>query len=350
MSSFTYADAGVDLSKVKNIHSLLANKLSETFKFREGKFGNVLFEIGHYAGLVDIGNGRVLALHVDGVGTKVLIAQLMEKFDTIGIDCVAMCVNDLICMGAEPFALIDYIALERADDKLVYELTLGLIKGAEKASIAIVGGETAIMPDVIKGVNGKGFDLAAMCCGIVEKDKVITGKEFKEGDVVLGVKSSGIHSNGLSLARKVLLSKYKVSDYINELGRSLGEELLEPTYIYVKPTLKALKECEIHGLAHITGGAFSKLQRLIKNSKLGFNLDNIPKPPAIFSLIQKEGKISDREMFRTFNMGIGFCICAPIKEIDSISSIYEHEGFSIEKIGKVERINGVFVKGIRVDD
>ncbi|MCX8192058.1 MAG: phosphoribosylformylglycinamidine cyclo-ligase, partial [Nitrososphaerales archaeon] len=263
---------------------------------------------------------------------------------------VAMCVNDLICVGAEPFALIDYIALERADDRLVYELTLGLVKGAEEASVAIVGGETAVMPDVIKGVNGRGFDLAAMCCGILEKDRVVTGKELREGDVVLGVKSSGIHSNGLSLARKVLLGRYRVEDYLDELGRSLGEELLEPTYIYVKPTLKALKECEIHGMAHITGGAFSKLQRLVRGSRLGFNLDNMPKPPAIFSLIQREGKITEREMFRTFNMGIGFCICAPSKDVDSISNIYEREGFSVEKIGKVDRVDGVFVKGIRVDD
>lgn len=343
MEEYTYAKAGVDIKKVKEAHKEIAEILKGTFSSRDGKFGKVLSEIGHYAGLIDIGNNNVLALHADGVGTKTLIAEAIKKYDSVGIDCVAMCVNDLICMGAEPVSMIDYLALEKTDERKISEIVKGLVIGAKEAGISIVGGETAIMPDVIKG-----FDLSAMSVGLIEKDKIITGEKIKVGDVVIGLESSGIHSNGLTLARKVLLSKYKVTDYIPELKKSLGEELLEPTKIYVNAVLEIIKKCEVHGLANITGGAFSKLMRIGKEAGVGFELENVPEPQPIFKLIQKEGNVSDKEMYRTFNMGIGFCICSPESESKKINEICSKNGVKSRIIGKVVDKPTVVIKGIDV--
>jgi len=342
MEEFTYAKAGVDIKKIKDAHKKIAEMLKETFSSRKGKFGKALSEIGHYAGLIDMGD-KVLALHVDGVGTKTLIAEEMKKYDTVGIDCVAMCVNDLICMGAEPVSLVDYLAMEKTDENKIEEIIKGLVAGAKEAGVSIVGGETAIMPDVVKG-----FDLSAMSIGVVEKGKVITGEKMRVGDIVIGLESSGIHSNGLTLARKVLLSKYKVTDNIPELKRTLGEELLEPTRIYVKAILEILKKCEVHGLANITGGSFSKLMRIGKKAAVGFNLDNLPEPHPIFKLIQKEGRITDKEMYRTFNMGIGFCICSPESELKKISDVCSKNGIKSQVVGKVIDKPVVLVKGIDV--
>ncbi len=345
MKRLTYAKAGVDLDEVSKIRKDIVRQLHGTLNLREGKFGRPLIEIGHYAGMIDIGD-RALTVHADGVGTKVLMAQMMDKYDTIGIDCIAMNVNDLICLGSEPIALIDYLALEKPNRKIVKDIMRGLAKGAKEAQISIVAGETAIMPDVIKGVNGKGFDLVGLSIGVVDKDKVIDGKNLKHGDIVIGVNSSGIHSNGLSLARKALLQRYRIDEFIPELGKSLGEELLAPTRIYVKPVLEILKECEIHGLAHITGGAFSKLRRLLIKPRIGFLLDNMPEPLPIFQLIQKEGSITNKEMYRTFNMGIGFCVCSPKNEEDRIVKILAKHGMVARTIGKIVEKPGVIVRGI----
>ncbi len=327
----TYAKSGVDISKVKKVHKSIAESLKETFSSRDDKFGKVLTEIGHYAGLIDIEDNKVLALHVDGVGTKVLIAQMLNKYDTIGIDCVAMCINDIICMGAEPVALVDYLAVEETKDDIINDIMKGLVEGAKQADVAIVGGETAVMKDVITGIKGKGFDLAAMCVGIVDKDHIINGENVIPGDVVIGLESSGIHSNGLTLARKVLPKKY----YKN---------LLKPTLIYVKPVLEIIKNCEVHGLANITGGAFSKLMRIGEKAKVGFLLDNMPELPKIFKIIQKYGKISDREMHRTFNCGIGFCIVVPDNEYEKINQICNRYKIKTEKIGKVTKEKDVKIK------
>jgi len=235
-------------------------------------------------------------LHTDGVGTKVLVAEACRKYDTIGIDCVAMNVNDIVCLGAEPLALVDYLALEKARPGLVAEVMRGLQRGAKEAGVAIVSGETAIMPDVVRG-----FDLAATVVGLVRKNRTITGDQIEPGDVVLGLRSSGIHSNGLTLARSLLLR--------DKAKPKVLRELLRPTRIYVKPILKLLSAgLEIHGLAHITGGAYSKLKRLGTRADVGFLLNSLPKPDWIFQLIQSKGRISDREMYRTFNMGVGFLI------------------------------------------
>lgn len=335
---WSYSKAGVDLDRVKRAHKLIEELIESTYNFRKGLFGEVLKGAGHYAALIDIGGGRALALHADGVGTKVLIAQLMDKYDTVGIDCVAMNVNDLICVGAEPIALIDYLALERSDEELVAEVVKGLRRGAEMAGIAIIGGETAVMPDVIKGaVEGKGFDLAGLSVGVVETSKVITGGSIKAGDLVVGVRSSGIHSNGLTLARRVLLeyAKLTVNSYVEELKCTVGEELLKPTLIYVKPVLELLKKgVEIHGLAHITGGSFTKLMRLPPRG-LGFKLDSLPKPHPIFKVIQRLGGVSSWEMYRTFNMGVGFCIIAPEQSVDEVLRVFRSFGFECQVIGSV---------------
>lgn len=344
---WTYANAGVDIKKIKSSQIDTAEFLKQTFINRKGKVGKVLGEIGHYAGLIDIGNGSALALHTDGVGTKVIVAEMMNKFDTIGIDCVAMNVNDVICLGAEPISFLDYIALKKMNEDLVKEISKGLVSGANESSIAIVGGETAIMPDVIHGQGDKAFDLVGMVLGIVNKNRIITGNNIKLGDEIIGVESSGIHSNGLSLARNVLLSKYKLEDQLN-LDKSLGEELLRPTKIYVKPVLDIINTISISGLAHITGGGFSKLTRLSKG-KVGFKLDNMPKPLPIFNLIQKEGKIDNFEMYRTFNMGIGFCLIASSSEVDNIRKIFRKYNINSTKIGKIVKEPGVFIDQLRVD-
>ena len=328
---FTYAKAGVDIKKIKKAHKSIAELLKETFSSRNGKFGKVLTEIGHYAGLINIGNNKVLALHVDGVGTKVLIAQTLNKYDTVGIDCVAMCVNDIICMGAEPVALVDYLAVEEPNEEMINEIMKGLVEGAKQADVAIVGGETAVMKDVITGIKGKGFDLAAMAVGVVEKDKIITGEKMVPGDIVIGLESSGIHSNGLTLARKVL-------------PRAYYEELLKPTIIYVKPVLEMIKKCEVHGLANITGGAFSKLMRIGEKAGVGFLLNEMPKMPEIFKKIQELAKISDREMYRTFNCGIGFCVIVPEEEGEKIIKISEKHGIKARRIGKVTEEKDVKIR------
>ncbi len=240
-----------------------------------------------------------MALHTDGVGTKVLVAEACRKYDTIGIDCVAMNVNDVICLGAEPLALVNYLALEKARPKVVAEIMRGLEKGAREAGVAIISGETAIMPDVVKG-----FDLAATVVGVVKKNKIISGVQTRPGDVVLGLRSNGVHSNGLTLARKILLSRKR--------DDATARELLRPTKIYVKPISRLLKAgVEIHGLAHITGGGYSKLKRIGVRAKVGFLLDHLPGPHRIFKKIQAEGRVADREMFRIFNMGTGFLVICP---------------------------------------
>jgi len=332
----SYREAGVDVDRVAEIHRRIAWIAERTFKTRRGRWGEVLIEVGHYAGLIDIGGGKALAMHVDGVGTKILVAQMMGRYDTIGVDCVAMCVNDIICIGAEPVALVDYLVVEEPREDLVVPIMEGLAKGAEEAGVAIVGGETAVMKDIVKGVrDGYGFDLAAMCIGVVDRDKIVYGDRIGIGDCIVGLASSGIHSNGLTLARRILLSRYRIDDYLDEIGCSIGEELLKPTRIYVKPILDVLKRYEVHGLAHITGGAFSKLIRLARIARVGFYLDSMPKPPPIFKLIQELGGVSDREMYRTFNMGVGFCTIAPKSEAEDIVDFCEKMGIKAWIIGRV---------------
>src|SRR5688500_5812167 len=276
----------------------IGKMITKSYSFQ--KMGKITLGFGHYSGLITIGN-NVLALHTDGVGTKVLVAQQMKCFDTIGIDCIAMNVNDIICTGAHPFAFVDYIGLKKINDELVKKVMKGLLTGAKAARIAIVGGETAIVPELLAGETDEMFDLSGTALGITQNNKLILGNKIKIGDIILGLESSGLHSNGYTLARKVLLSKYSVDDHADYLAQTVGEELLMPTRIYVSPVIEILKKkIRLHGLANITGGGFTKLPRL--SLRVRYVFDNPPTPLGIFQQIQADGNIDNKEMYRTFNM------------------------------------------------
>jgi phosphoribosylformylglycinamidine cyclo-ligase len=323
MTEMTYSKAGVNIKKEEFAINELKHFLQKSFKFREGKIGEVAEDIGSFANVIDLGQ-FMLAMTTDGVGSKVLVAQELDKYDTIGIDLVAMLVNDLICLGAEPIAMVDYLALAKVNAEIVREIAIGIYEGAKRSNIAVVGGETATLPDIITGVEGKGFDLAGAAIGIVKKEKVITGKNIQTDDIVLGLKSSGIHSNGLTLARKVL-------------PKNMWIDLLIPTEIYVEPILNLIEDFKIKGLANITGSGFRNLQRV---TKFGFLLDNLPKPQMIFKKIQELGNISDKEMYQTFNMGIGFCVITDEKNANEILDKFSGR-YKITKIGKVVPERGV---------
>jgi phosphoribosylformylglycinamidine cyclo-ligase len=330
----TYRDAGVDVGRIRTAQKSIGDIISATHRLLAA--GKVVSGFGHYAGLIKLGS-QLLALHSDGVGTKVLVAQLMNRFDTIGIDCVAMNVNDVICVGAQPVGFIDYIALRQPNERLIEEIAKGLVEGARQSQMAIVGGETAVLPDVIAGEENA-FDLAGMVMGVV-KNKPILGAAIKPGDVILGVESSGLHSNGYTLARKVLLSKYSVDDNADHLVQTVGEELLIPTRIYVRPVMEILKKkIAVHGLANITGGAFTKLPRL--NSKVRYDLDGLPAPTGIFRQIQADGGIESKEMYRTFNMGIGFCVVAPKSSTDDIIGTFAKYKMRCKTVGRIEKGRG----------
>ncbi len=340
----SYARAGVDRTRISAAHRILARKLSTTFKARKGRLGAPIFPIGHYAGLLDVGNGRVLSLHTDSVGTKVIIAQLMGKYDTIGIDCVAMCANDLICTGSEPIAFLDYIAISRPNPSIIAKVADGVVEGAKEAGMAVVGGETAVVPDLLSARPGGGMDLVGMAAGVCSRDELVLGDKIENGDAVVGVESSGIHSNGLTLARKLLLRRHSLRELIPELGRSTGEELLEPTRIYVRPALEAFRKSEIHGLAHITGGSFSKINRIVSQAKLGVEIERLPKPQRIFRMIQREGQVSNSEMYKTFNMGIGMVVISPESRADQVIRIFNRHGQGATRIGKVQKRPGIRVR------
>ncbi len=348
-SRMSYARAGVDRTQISAAHRTLARKLATTFKARRGRFGAPIFPIGHYAGLIDIGNGRVLSLHTDSVGTKVIIAQLLHKYDTIGIDCVAMCANDLICTGSEPIAFLDYIAVSRPNPSVIAKVADGIVEGAKQAGMAVVGGETAVVPDLLSTGPGGGMDIVGMAAGVCSRDGLVLGDRIKNGDAIVGVESSGIHSNGLTLARKVLMRQHSLREKILELGRSIGEELLEPTRIYVRPVLEALRRTEIHGLAHITGGSFSKIGRIVSQANLGAEIEQLPKPPKIFQLIQREGHVSDSEMRRTFNMGIGLVIICRETEASRLIRIFNRHLQGAMRIGRVQMKPGIRVAGTPVN-
>ena len=314
MANWTYSKSGVNINRADLAKKSIAKILGKTHSKK------VLQKIGHYCAAVDIGNGKAVAITTDGVGTKVLIAQKLGKYDTVGIDCVAMNVNDLICLGITPLAMVDYIAIKKPDEKIISEIGRGLARGAKLANISIVGGETAILPEIIKGENEFAFDLAGTAIGIVEKKKIINGEKIKAGDVLIGLKSSGIHSNGLTLARKVLNAASRTPHTAN---RKILLELLKPTKIYVKPILKLINSVQVRGLAHMTGGGLMNLLRL--NKKIGFKIENWPLPHKIFAQIQRTGKISDFEMFKTFNMGIGFCVVVPKNQAKKTLQILRKE-------------------------
>ena len=321
----TYRDAGVDIYKEDRVIKALISQI--TFK-RTDSFKPCEELIGHYAGAVEFGD-YYLVLCTDGVGSKMVVAKMAKRYDTVAIDMIAMNVNDAISIGAEPVALVDYIAVEDIDENIARQIGKGLNEGLKEANISLIGGETATLPDIVKGI-----DIAGTVLAIVRKDKVITGKDIKEGDVIVGLRSSGIHSNGLSLARKVFFEIGGMSIY-DKLphGKTVGEELLTPTRIYVKPVLEMIKKVKVKGLAHITGGGFRKLRRLKKD--VVYLIDNLPEPHPVFKEIQRIGNVPDEEMFRTFNMGIGFCVVVDRKDSEKVIEIANHHTIPAYVIGRV---------------
>ncbi|MBC7188958.1 phosphoribosylformylglycinamidine cyclo-ligase [Candidatus Aerophobetes bacterium] len=335
--ALTYRKSGVDTQKEEVALKYLLGWTVRTFDLRK-KTGKTILKSGYFANVIGIDQEKGIAISTDGVGTKILIAQQLDKYDTVGIDCVAMNVNDVLCVGAEPLSMVDYIAVSRPDPQLLDEIGKGLWEGARIAQINIPGGEVAQVREIIQGKKrGKEFDLVGTAIGIVNLDKIITGENIEEKDIVMGLASSGIHSNGLTLARRALLQKgnLKLKSYIPELGRTLGEELLEPTLIYVPAVIEMLKkQVKIKALVHITGGGLLNLTRVF--ASVCFYIDNLPPPPPIFSLIQKEGNISDEEMFSVFNMGVGFCIVIPEEEIDRVMEISRKYNFTPHRIGYIK--------------
>ncbi|QMU54626.1 MAG: phosphoribosylformylglycinamidine cyclo-ligase [Nitrosopumilus sp.] len=338
--ALTYKKAGVDISKIKQSQREIGKLIASTHNLQ--KKAKMTHGFGHYAGIVEIPGGKLLATHTDGVGTKVVIANMMKKYDTIGVDCIAMNVNDIICIGATPISFVDYIAANKNDQKIFKQIVKGLVTGAKKSAVPIVGGETAIMPDVIEG-KGFAFDLAGMVVGLLDKKDMILGNKIKTGDVIIGVNSSGIHSNGYSLARKALLTKYSVKDKVKGVG-IIGDALLKPTQIYTNPVLEIVQKCKIKGLAHITGGSFTKLLRL---KKIGYEVDSLPKIPPIMGLIEEQG-VKSEEMYKTFNMGVGFCVIASKNQVAQIKSIFKKHKVSSQEIGQIISKKGVFVNSIKI--
>jgi len=308
----TYGDAGVKTGQESGLQALL-KALVPTAAQRSGRTGRSILPIGYFANVVDLGGGMGLALSTDGVGTKVLVAEMVGKYDTIGIDCVAMNVNDVICVGAEPITMLDYLAVERSDPAVLEAIGRGLAEGAAQAGVNIVGGEFSQMGDVIKGHGeGTGIDLVGMCVGLVELSKVNIGQDVIPGDRLIGLASSGIHSNGLTLARRVLFDDAGLDPAAPAPGldRPVGEELLEPTRIYVR-AVRALWEAgvETKALAHITGDGLLNLCRI--EPALSYRIHTLPEPQPIFGMIQRLGNVTDEEMYRVFNMGVGFCVVVP---------------------------------------
>jgi phosphoribosylformylglycinamidine cyclo-ligase len=312
-----YARSGVDTSEADRALARLLLEIAPTAAFGSG----TELGIGHFAAVIRVGPLH-LALTTDGVGSKLLVAQALGKYDTVGIDCVAMNVNDLLCVGAKPLAMLDYIAVERCDPDVFGAIGKGLCEGARQAGIAIVGGETAQIPDMLRGFReGSALDLAAFAIGLVPDGGLIDGSKVRPGDELVGIASSGVHSNGLSLARAVLARKFRLDEFVNELGATVGESLLTPTRIYV-PQVEALAKAGVtpRALAHITGDGFLNIRRV--EAPVGFDIDFLPPAPPILRLIQKVGELDPAELYTVFNMGVGFtAVVAPGETERTIAAV-----------------------------
>ena len=333
--SVSYKDAGVDIDKANSFIEKIKPFIKSTS--RKEAFGN----IGSYGGLFHLDTEKykspVLVSSTDGVGTKLKIAQMMGKHDTIGIDLVAMSTNDLIVQGAEPLFFLDYIATGKINLETSVQIIEGIAEGCKQSSCALIGGETAEMPGIYK--DGE-YDLAGFCVGVVERDKLIDGSEIKVGDQIIGLASSGIHSNGLSLARKVLFEDLNLNgnDMIEGLEYSVGLELLRPTRIYIKSLLNIIKNFSIKGVIHITGGGFiDNIPRIIPNRCQAVITRNSWDMPPIFTIIQEKGNIDEMEMFRVFNMGIGMMVVVSKKESKELLDRLEALGEKASVIGSVAK-------------
>lgn len=333
----TYSEAGVD----RNLRSESKSNLSNFEKTH--KYSKKVIKLP-YNTIYQIVNGRYQDHVIEGIGTKVLIAQLADKFDTIGIDAVAMTVNDLIRSGAKPISLTDNIDVQKSEPKLIDELVKGIIEGANQAEVAVTSGEIADVKELITGVSENPFHIVCSCIGELEEKEIIWGNKLEADDVVIGLRSSGLHSNGISLARRILFKhwggKFEAFDTPDGFDREIIYEALEPTRIYVKPFLKVAKEFAIKAALHITGDAYLKFDKLMKfNPKVGFEFNNF-NPHPIFSLIQKaasdmHAKITDQEMLKTFNLGWGFSVIVSKNEKDDVIDSFEKNKIEAEEIGKI---------------
>ena len=328
-----YAKAGVDITAGYKSVELIKKHIAKT------NIKGVISSIGGFGGLFELDlkgiKKPVLVSGTDGVGTKLKIAFSMNKHDTIGIDCVAMCVNDIICVGAKPLIFLDYIACGKNYPEKISEIVKGISKGCVQSNCALIGGETAEMPDFYAKDE---YDLAGYSTGIVDKSKIINNSLIKKGDIIIALSSSGIHSNGFSLVRKILnIDNSNINNVVKELGKkSIGEILLTPTKIYVKPILKLLKKIKVKGISHITGGGFyENIPRCSPNGLCAEIEKNKIKILPIFKYIQKIGNIEERDMFNTFNMGVGMCIIVSKKDAEKtieILSSCKEDAYIIGKI------------------
>lgn len=334
--SQSYKEAGVDVTAGYKSVELMKQSVRETYT------SGVISDLGGFGGLFSIDTKQmeepILVSGTDGVGTKLKLAFLMDKHDTIGQDCVAMCVNDIICCGAKPLFFLDYMSLWKNIPEMVATIVSGVANGCKMAGCALVGGETAEMPGLY---SENEYDLAGFSVGIVDKKKMINSETIEVGDVVIGLTSSGVHSNGFSLVRKVFnVKEENLKEYKEELGTTLGEALLTPTKIYVKPILSLLEQVKVKGISHITGGGFYENMPRMLNEKvaLSINKDSY-EVPAIFKLIQKEGNIPLRDMYNTFNMGIGMAVIVSKEEVETALQILKEAGETAYVIGEVTEGN-----------
>ncbi len=329
MSGWTYAKSGVNIDQKSSSIKSLVDELS----FRRTGIGQSVQMPGLFASLIDFGD-KYITMATDGVGSKLMVAEALNKWDTVGIDCIAMNVNDTICVNAEPTSFVDYIAIDKPNDEITREVGIGLQKGAELSNMEIVGGEIAVLPEIVNGL-----DLSGTCLGYVAKDRIITGDKCAEGDLIVSLRSSGIHSNGLTLARKVVeANNISLTDKVPGLQKSIGEELLTPTEIYVKQVLGITAEHEVHGLVDITGGGLRNILRMRKG--LRYVISDPVEPAPIFKVIQELGQIEDREIYQTLNMSMGFTIIAPADEAEAIAS----ENANADIVGRVEKGDGVLLE------
>ncbi|MCI8396690.1 MAG: phosphoribosylformylglycinamidine cyclo-ligase [Clostridia bacterium] len=330
--SESYKNAGVDVTAGYKSVELMKKYVQSTYT--EG----VQSDIGGFGGLfapnIKGMKEPVLVSGTDGVGTKLKLAFLLNKHDTVGQDCVAMCVNDIICTGATPLFFLDYMALGKNVPEVVATIVKGVTDGCKKAGCALVGGETAEMPGFYPADE---YDLAGFSVGIVDKEKIINSENIEIGDKVIGLASSGVHSNGFSLVRKIFnVNKENLNEYKEELGKTLGEALLEPTKIYVKPVLKVLENIEVKGISHVTGGGFYENLPRMLNEKVALNINKDSyEIPAIFKLIQTQGNIPERDMYNTFNMGIGMALIVKKEEVQKTLQILQEAGETAYEIGEV---------------
>ena len=340
----TYKDSGVDIDAGNKSVQLIKDSVKATYR------PEVLGDLGGFGGLFALTAGKykepVLVSGTDGVGTKLRLAFMLDKHDTVGQDAVAMCVNDILVQGAEPIFFLDYLAVGKLNPEQVADVVKGVANACKESGCALIGGETAEM----SGFYPVGeYDIAGFAVGVVEKSKLITSEKVQEGDVVLGLPSSGVHSNGYSLVRKICFDRkgFKGDEYIEELGRTIGEELLTPTRLYPNSCLPLIENFDIHGMVHITGGGFYENIPRALPEDMAVEIDSSAwKMPAIFKLLQQWGNVDWKEMYRTFNMGIGMIIIASADEAEKIKAHLANAKETVYEIGRVVKGNhDVTIKG-----